>query len=87
MRMISLIVAASLALPAGALAAAPQQAKGSKPDKVICKSFQKTQSRIGVVRICKPRSEWEYEQREQELELDQIKSENTINLPPDTNPF
>ena len=84
--MLALIIAAATASSGAPLVMAEAGGK-PKVDKVICKSFRKTQSRIGVNRVCKPRSEWEDDQRAQELELDQIKSENTINLPPDTDPF
>ena len=80
----ALIIAAAAAASTGSPSATSYAASGEqKPDKMICKSFAKTQSRIGRNRVCKLRSEWEHELREQERELDQIKVDNTIMLPSD----
>jgi hypothetical protein len=84
----TLIITAAAAASTGAPGDTVYAASGKqKADKMICKSFPKTQSRIGRNRVCKMRSEWDYEQREQELELDQIKVDNTIHLPNDGPPF
>jgi hypothetical protein len=80
----TLIIAAA----AAASTATPAASDGArKAEKVICKSFPKTESRVGRHRICKPRSEWEFVQREQERELDQLKIDNTIMLKNDGPPF
>lgn len=79
--MLALIIAAGMAASGSTAADVPQQTKAAKPDKMICKSFPKTESRVGVNRVCKRRSEWEHTQREQELELDQIKVDNTMMQP------
>ena len=87
--MLVLIIAAAAA--AGAPTSLADAADGGqKPDKVVCKSFAKTQTRIGRIRVCKPRSEWEYVQREQERELDQIQIDNTrmeVVAPPPGKPY
>ena len=80
--MLAMIIAGALAASPGAPTAV-SDATAPKKDKVVCKSFPKTESRLGRNRICRPRSEWESVQREQEREFDQLKIDNTIMLPSD----
>lgn len=81
--MLAIIIAGALAASPGAPAAVADAAAAPKKDKVVCKSFPKTESRVGRHRICRPRSEWESVQREQEREFDQLKVDNTIMLKSD----
>lgn len=61
------IAALALCLPAAAQAGDGDKAP---PERKICKTFEKTGSRMGRVRVCKTADEWKLEEVNNNKELD-----------------